>query len=83
MKEKYTITITENGTNVNIEHGSTFSILAWISALMKDIVELTPTSVCKDKDDRKNLVMACCKAVMDQIDEEEEEVPHVHQNQLS
>lgn len=78
MKEKYTITITENGTSIDIEHGSALDILAWISALMRQIVEAAPTSVCKDKSDQKKLVMACCKAVMGQIDEEEEEVPYVH-----
>lgn len=78
MKEKYIITITENGTSIDIEHGSALDILAWISDLMKQIVEAAPTSICKDKNDRKNLVLACCMAAIAQIDEEEEEVPYVH-----
>lgn len=53
MKEKYTITITEKGTSIDIEHGSAIDILARISVLMKQIVEAAPTSICKDKNDRK------------------------------
>lgn len=72
MKEKYTITITENGTSIDIKCGNALSILAWICTLMKNIVERAPSSVCKDKNDRKNLVKSCCKAVEKLIDKEEE-----------
>lgn len=83
MKEKYTITITEENVSIAIENGDIFKILSRLCTVLKDIVGLAPASVCKDKDERKNLVMACCKAVTERIDAEKEEAPHVHQNQLS
>ena len=79
MKEKYTITITEKGIKLEIKKGDPFHILAMLCTVMKDVVEVVPVSVCKDKDDQKNLVKACCKAVEECIDAEKEEVPHVHQ----
>ena len=53
MKEKYTITITEKGIKLEIEKGDPFHILAMLCAVMKDVVEVVPVSVCKDKDDQK------------------------------
>lgn len=79
MKEKYTITITEENISIDIENGDAFKILSQVCTILKDIVELAPSSVCKDKNDRKNLVKSCYEAVEKFIDEEEEEVPHVHQ----
>ena len=83
MKEKYTITITEENVSIAIENGDVFKILSQLCTVLKDVVEVVPVSVCKDKDDQKNLVRACCKAVEELIDAEEEEAPHVYQNQLS
>lgn len=73
MKGKYTITITEENISIDIENGDVFKILSKLCTVLKDIVEFAPTSVCKDKDERKNLVKACCKAVEKLIDKEEEE----------
>ncbi len=83
MKEKYTITITEENVSIDIENGDVFKILSQLCTALKDIVGFAPTGVCKNKDDRKNLVKSCYEVVEKFIDEEEEEVPHVHQNQLS